>query len=461
MNKVKLEPIFKAKTMAVIGVSSHNDSHPANVIYNKNHFRYPLNVYPVNPRGGTIKREILFRDISEVPEKIDIAVIAVKADFVPGVMEACIRSEVGGAVVISGGFAESGKQGLQQRMLDMAREADFPFIGPNCLGIYSPQRIDTLFLPGERLIQPRSGNVAFVSQSGGVMVDHMVKFTRQGIGLSTATSIGNKALIREIDMLHYLAADPQTKVIVFYIEGFERDEGRRFLLSAEECPKPVIVMKGGRSDTASRTVSSHTASMAGYYQVFSKVIEQHGILEAKNEMELSSFCEALSSYQRCIKGRVGIITISGGHGVVAVDHCADLGLDVPQLKEETQRAINENLSSSIQSIAALENPIDLTGSAIDDDFLAAANVLVRSDEVDCLLVLVLPYSPGISAELGARISYICKTEDKPVIAYIPNEDKYGMLIEGFELNRVPVSSSVEGAVLMAKALRRHEKCSAE
>jgi acyl-CoA synthetase (NDP forming) len=103
-----LEPIFKAKTMAVIGVSSHNDSHPANVIYNKNHFRYPITVYPVNPKGGTIKREKLYRDISEVPEIIDIAVIAARANFVPEIMEKCIRNKVGGAVIISGGFAESG-----------------------------------------------------------------------------------------------------------------------------------------------------------------------------------------------------------------------------------------------------------------------------------------------------------------------------------------------------------------
>jgi acetate---CoA ligase (ADP-forming) len=455
---MNLDPIFKAKTMAVIGVSSHNDSHPANVIYNKNHFRYPLHVYPVNPKGGTIKREILYRDISEIPDKIDIAVIGVRADFVPGIMETCIRNNVGGAVVISGGFAESGKLDIQKRLVDMAHEADFPFIGPNCLGVYSPQKIDTLFLPGERLIQPTPGNVAFVSQSGGVMVDHMVKFTRQGIGISIATSIGNKALIREIDMLNYLSEDTQTRVIAFYIEGFERDEGRRFLLSAEKCPKPVIVMKGGRSHAGGKTVSSHTASMAGYYQIFSDVIKQHGILEAGNEMELASYCEALSSYQRCIQGRIGIITISGGHGVVAVDHCADLGLDVPQFTEATKKAIRDNLSSSIQSIVSLDNPIDLTGSAIDDDFLAAANILVKSQEVDCLLILILPYSPGISAELGARISHICKTEDKPVMAYIPNEEKYAMLIEGFELNGVPVSSSVEGSVLMAKALRRHEKC---
>lgn len=455
---MNLDPIFKAKTMAVIGVSSQNDSHPANVIYNKNHFRYPLTVYPVNPKGGTIKREILYRDITEIPDKIDLAVIAARADFVPDIMEKCIRHKVGGAVIISGGFAESGKGHIQKRMTDMAREAGFPFIGPNCLGVYSPQRIDTLFLPAERLIQPSSGNVAFVSQSGGVMVDNLVKFTRQGIGISTATSIGNKALIREIDMLNYLAGDPQTRVIVLYIEGFEKNEGRRFVLAAEKCPKPVIVMKGGRSQAGSKTVSSHTASMAGDYRVFSDIMKQHGILEARNEMELASFCEALSSYHKCIKGKIGIITVSGGHGVVAVDNCSDMGLDVPQLAEATREAIREHFSSSIRSIASLANPIDLTGSAIDDDFLAAANVLVRSPEVDCLLVLILPYSPGISAELGARISHICKTEDKPVIAYIPNEDKYAMLIEGFELNRVPVSYSVEGAVLMAKALMRDEKC---
>lgn len=455
---MNLDPIFKAKTMAVIGVSSHNDSHPANVIYNKNHFRYPIKVYPVNPRGGTIKREILYRDITEIPDAIDLAVIAARADFVPEIMEKCIRHKVGGAVIISGGFAESGKGDIQKRMADMGREAGFPFIGPNCLGVYSPQRIDTLFLPAERLIQPSPGNVAFVSQSGGVMVDNLVKFTRQGIGISTATSIGNKALIREIDMLEYLSGDPQTKVIVLYIEGFEKNEGRRFVLAVEKCPKPVVVMKGGRSQAGTKTVSSHTASMAGDYRVFSDVLRQHGILEATNEMELASFCEALSSYQKCIKGKIGIITVSGGHGVVAVDNCAELGLDVPQLSEATREAIRKNFSPSIRSIASLVNPIDLTGSAIDDDFLAAANVLVRSPEVDCLLVLILPYSPGISAELGARISHVCKTEDKPVIAYIPNEEKYAMLIEGFELNRVPVSYSVEGAVLMARALMRDAKC---
>jgi acyl-CoA synthetase (NDP forming) len=455
---MNLDPIFKAKTMAVIGLSSRNDSHPANVIYNKNRLRYPITVYPVNPKGGIVKREVVYRDVTEIPDSIDLAVIAARADYVPGIIENCIKKDVGGAVIISGGFAESGRPELQERMVDMAKESNFPFIGPNCLGIFSPSKIDTLFLPAERIIQPDSGNIAFVSQSGGVMVDHMVKFAGQGIGLSLGVSIGNKALIREIDLLNYLANDENTKVIVFYIEGFERDEGRKFVMAAKNCPKPVIVIKGGKSREGVDTVSSHTASIAGDYEVFSDVMDQYNILEARNELELISYCESLNSYQTCSGSRIGIITVSGGHGVLAVDKCSEYGLAVPHLSEETKQMIRENFTSSIQPIASLLNPIDLTGSAVDDDFLAAANVLSKSPEIDCILILVLPYSPGISVELGGRLSSICQSEDKPMIAYVPNEDKYQMLIEGFELNNVPVSSSIEGAVLMAKALFRDTKC---
>ncbi len=455
---MNLNPIFKAKTMAVIGLSSKNDSHPANVIYNKNRFRYPVKAYPVNPKGGQIKREILYRDISEIPEKIDLAVIAARADFVPGILENCIKNGVGGAVIVSGGFSEVGRSDLQKRLADIAREANFPFIGPNCLGIFSPGKIDTLFLPTERLIHPSAGSIAFVSQSGGVMVDHMVKFAGQGIGMSVGVSIGNKALLREIDLLKYLAKDNDTKVIVFYIEGFDKNEGRKFVTVARDCPKPVIVIKGGKSPEGMHSVSSHTASIAGDHEVFSEVVRQYDLLEVRNELELISYCEALNCYKSCAGKRIGIITVSGGHGVLATDKCAEYGLQVPPLSEKTKETIKENFSASIQSIASLANPIDLTGSAVDDDFLTAANVLAKSQEVDCLLILILPYSPGVSVELGGRLSSICQDENKPVIAYIPNEDKYRMLIEGFELNNVPVSSSIEGAVLMAKAISREKKC---
>ena len=450
--------LFEPKTMAIIGVSLNNDRHPANVVFNKNQLRYPVKVFAVNPRGGVLQGEKVFPHVSEIPGKVDLAVIAVRAEHVPDIVTDCIQAQVGGAAVISGGFAEVGQKDLQDRMASIAREAKFPFIGPNCLGIYSPSKVDTFFIPSERMVQPDPGNVALVSQSGGILVDQMVKFADEGVGLSLAVSVGNKALIRELDLLRYLSKDPNTKVIAFYVEGFEKNEGRDFVLAASECPKPVIVLKAGKSAGGSRAVSSHTASLAGDYDVFSEVLSQYGVVEAKNEYELISFCEALSCYQISIDGNIGVITGSGGHGALSVDVCSNQGLSVPTLSEQVQNEIREKLSPSIQTIASVGNPIDLTGSAVDDDFVAAANGLSSTPEIDCIIALLLPYLPGITSDLGARLSQVSRRVGKPLVAYVPHVEKYRMLIEGFEFNRVPVSHSIEGAVHMAEAMRRCQPC---
>jgi len=455
---VNFTPLFKPGSMAVAGVSLSNERHPANVIYNKIHLRYPVKVYPVNPKGGVFKRDRVYRGMEEIPGPVDLAVIAVRADLVPETLSQCIRKGVGGAVIISGGFAESGRADLQERIAAMAREANFPFIGPNCLGIYSPGKFDTFFLPGERLVRPNPGNVGFVSQSGGVLVDQMVKFTEQGLGLSLAVSIGNKALIREIDLLRYLAEDPATQVIAFYVEGFGRNEGRAFVELAAGLSKPVVVLKAGKTVEGSRAVSSHTASLAGDYKVFADVLAQYGIVEARNEFELTCFCESLSHYPRAIEGNVGVITVSGGHGALATDICADIGLQVPRLSDAVKAEIRAGLSANIRDIASLGNPIDLTGSAVDEDFEAAVSALGRAPEVDCLLLLLLPYSPGISSDLGARLSYVHQQTGKPLVAYVPHVEKYRILIEGFELNNVPVASSIDGAAFMVEAMRRCRPC---
>jgi acetate---CoA ligase (ADP-forming) len=452
------QKLFEPRTMAVIGVSQSNDRHPANIVFNKNRLRYPVETFAVNPKGGSFHRREIFARISDIPEKIDLAVIAVRADLVPGVITECIEAGAGGAVVISGGFAESGRKDLQDRMAAIAREADFPFVGPNCLGIYSPDHVDTFFLPSERMVYPYAGNIALVSQSGGVLVDQMINLSDEGVGVSLAVSVGNKALINEVDLLGYLSADPKTEVIAFYLEGFDKDGGRDFVSAARQCGKPVIALKSGRSPEGMQAVSSHTASLAGDYEVFSEVLAQYGIVEARSQFELVSFCESLSCYRRSIEGKIGIITGSGGHGALAVDLCTFHGLSVPRISETVQAEIREGLSSGARPIAALGNPIDLTGSAVDDDFVAAAECLSRTDEIDCILLLVLPYSPGTTSDLGARLSRVYLREGKPLVAYVPNVEKYRMLIEGFELNRTPVSPAIEGAVLMAKALRRCQPC---
>jgi acetyltransferase len=291
-----------------------------------------------------------------------------------------------------------------------------------------------------------------------VLVDQMVKFADEGVGLSYGISIGNKALIREKDMLDYLAEDERTDVIAFYVEGFEQYEGRQFVYAAEQCPKPIIVLKAGKSPAGSRAVSSHTASLAGQYSVFSAVLSQFGVVEAKDEFEMLSFCESLSRYKNSIEGRVGIITGSGGHGVLAVDFCAYHGIEIPSLSESVRQQLRERLSPSVRKIASLSNPIDLTGSAVDDDFVAAASVLSETSEIDCAILLLLPYSPGITSDVGARLGQMYRRAGKPLVAYVPHMEKYRMLIEGFEFNQVPVSPSIEGAVLMAEAMRRCRPC---
>lgn len=452
---MNLSPFFTAENLAVIGISHTHERHPANVIFNKNLLRYPVKVFPVNPKGGELQGEKVYPSLGDINEHIDIAVIAVRADQVHTILQECIRKGVGGAVVISGGFAESGRQDLQDALSRTAGEADFPFIGPNCLGVFAPGRMDTFFLPSERMVRPEKGNVAMVSQSGGILVDLMIKFNEEGIGLSSAISIGNKAYVREEHLLEYFAGDPSTGVIAFYIEGFAPDEGRRFVIAAQKCPKPVVVMKAGKTAGGSRAVSSHTASLAGDHRVFSAVLEQYGISEAKNELELLSFCESLSFYPRASASRIGIITSSGGHGAMAVDACLAQGLKVPAFTEEEQGILRARMSDRIRTIAATGNPVDLTGSAQEDDFYAVTSVLASFTSIDCIIMLLLPYLPGISSDLGARLSLVRKKTGKPLIAYVPHVEKYRMLFEGLETNHVPASSSIEGAVLMARALRRN------
>jgi len=453
-----LKRLLKPETMAVVGVSLTNESNPANVVYNKNRLRYPVRVFAVNGKGGTIRGETVYRKVQDIPEKIDLVIIGTKAEVVPSIISDCIEAEAGGAVIISGGFAETGAVDLQNNLVSIAKKSDFPFIGPNCLGIFAPSHMDTFFIPGERLVIPDRGKVAMVSQSGGILVDHMIKCAGEGVGVSLAVSIGNKAVINELDLLRYFKDDPDTDVIGFYLEGFDENEGREFVIAASECGKPVIVLKSGKTPGGTSAVKSHTASMAGNYEVFSSVMEQYGVVEAKDEFEMVAFAEALSCYQRSIQGRVAIITGSGGHGALATDACFLHGLSAPVLSQSAQTELYNSVSPAIRNISSFANPIDLTGSAVDDDFMAAVRSVSGNDDIDCIIVLLLPYLPRITMDLGAQISLVYQQQGKPIVAYVPHEDKYKMLVEGFMLNKIPVADSIEDAIHMAEAMRRYKSC---
>ena len=444
--------LFKPETMAIFGVSFSNPFHPANVIYNKNNLRYEVKTYCINPNGGVLYGEKVFKNIQEIPEKIDLALIAVRAEHVPQALKDCIEAQASSAVVISGGFSETGKTDLEDEIRGLSRESSFPVIGPNCLGIFSPPHVDAFFLPHERLVEPDSGGVTLISQSGGILVDLMIKLTQEGVGISRAVSVGNKVAVDEVDLLQYFAEDPKTQVVGIYIEGFRQGRGREFVELMETFKKPVILLKSGKTPGGTRAVSSHTASLAGDYSVFTELVKQSGAIEAFNETEFVSYCEALSC---CKKGgikNVCIITGSGGHGAMASDVCFRAGLNIIEVPEEDKAELRKELSASIQAIASMNNPIDLTGSAMDSDFFVAMRFFLQKEYVDAVILLLLPYLPGISSDIGARLAVAFREFEKPVITYLPHVDKYGIFIEGFEANRMPVAHSVEGAVYMAESL---------
>jgi len=377
-----LKPLFEPKSLAVVGVSLHNDLHPSNIIFYKNLYRYPVEAYPVNPKAGILKGVSAYPSVKDLPVVVDLAIVSARAEAVPGILQDCVEAGVKGAAIISGGFSEVGNRDLQNEIVSIAKEADFPFIGPNCLGIYSPPYYDSFFFAPERISVPRQGNVAIISQSGGLLVDQMIGFSVEGVGLSLAVSIGNKAVVRETDLLEYLEHDDKTKVICLYIEGFREDEGREFLLKARECEKPIVVLKAGKSPGGRKAVSSHTASLAGDYTVFSALLSQNGIVEARDPSELMHFCESLSAYQTPIHGNVSIITLSGGHGALATDLCFQYGLTVPTFSRIEQDMIRKRLKPAISSIATCTNPVDLTGSSTDDDYVEAARVIGSFEEVE-------------------------------------------------------------------------------
>jgi acetyltransferase len=454
-----LKKVFEPKSMAVVGVSVTNPLNPGTVIFNKNHHEMQVKTYPINLRGGSIEGTQIYPTVLDIPEEVDLAVIVVRADLVNSVLEDCGKAGIGGAIVISGGFAEMGNGGveLQNQLVKTANEYDIALIGPNCMGVYSPPYVDTFFIPSERMLKPPPGNVAILSQSGGFIVDQFLsKYAERKIGVSAAVSIGNKAVVDETILMEYFLKDKRTKTVAIYIEGFREGEGRRFLDVAAEFGdnKNIIVFRAGKTAVGRKAAMSHTSSIAASPQLASDVFRQYGIVEAENEQEIVSFAKVLSFKNKPIKnGDIAILTVSGGHGVVCADLAVKYGLNLVEFTQEEMKEMKQLISPAAARIASLSNPIDLTGSAEDIDMERVLEYILQIDRVEAVLILNFPYPPTISMQIGRRLSNIAGRYGKPVVAYVPWLLKYDIIIEGFEINNVPVAHTLEEAVQMIKGLK--------
>jgi acetyltransferase len=451
--------MLNPKSTAVVGVSTTNPFSPGNVIFRKLCFENGLPTYPINPKGGIVEGQKVFKSISEAPEGIELAVISVPSRFVPRVLKECGEKGIKSVIVVSGGFGETGESGasLQSEIVQIANEHGITMVGPNCIGVFVPECVDTFFLPSERVARPRRGSVAIVSQSGGWLVERLEEFAARNVGIAAAISIGNQAQTNVTDFVEYFGDDKDVHVILAYIEGFNEGEGRKFVETCTRVApkKPVVVLKGGESEAGHRATQSHTSSLAGDMAVTAAAFEQFGVIRAVDEDEVMAYSKVFSFNPKVMKGLgVGTLTVSGGHGVIASDEASHYGLNFPPFSEEQQDALRNVMTPAYQGIASFRNPCDLTGSASDIDFEKVLDVMLTFENINAAMLLLLPYAPGISLQVGTRLANVAKNHDKMVVAYVPNLDKYEVIIRGFELNGIPVADTIEEAVQMLNGIRK-------
>lgn len=378
----QLRPIFEPRSVAVIGASENPGKFGGRAFHLPLATGYRGAIYPVNPSRKEIAGIKAYPTILDIPDEIDLAVLAVHAPMIPKAMEECVKKGIKGAVILTAGFAETGEEGkrLEDEVVRMAHKAGFRFVGPNSNGIWSSRAKLNLIFPNA----PRPGSIAFISQSGTLGFYLFQLATTKGYGFSKFVSSGNQASINMADYLEYLAEDEDTKAIVLYIEGIEIEEGGRFMEVAREVVKrkPIVAFKGGRTSAGSRATLSHTASLAGSDEVFDAACKQAGIIRCYEVIHPFDLAEALSC-QPLPKGKRVSIIGSGGQCVATADACASLGLELPEFDQDAKRRLIEVLPPWAP---VPTNPVDTAAPRDSMTTPRIAEILAQLDYIDGIII---------------------------------------------------------------------------
>ena len=460
-----LNPIFYPESMVVVGLSRRNFNHPGNTTFTKNLMEMKVKTYGVSPSSPEVDGHKIFKSIDTLPEVPDLAVVCVSSRNSLSVIKDAAEFGIRGAIVIGGGFAETGREGkkLQDELVSVCNDHNMPLIGPNCVGCFNPPIIDTIFLPSERIVKPKSGNVAMISQSGGVLLDQMfLSAAERNIGVSCAVSIGNKAMVNERMFLRYFEKDKNTDVIAFYIEGFGEGEGREFVKEARLSKKDIVCYLGGTTAAGKVAAGSHTASLSAHGGIIKGAFKQASIMVPDTELEVKNYLKVYSTlanpFRRfttmTMRGEnVAIVSLSGGHGVIAADLLEKYEMKLARFSEQQKEELDFLLNPVASKIACLNNPIDITGAAIEEDIINILEYLLNQKNVDIIILLLLPYPPSISMHLGRKIMKITNKYAKPMVVFIPWAEKFNLLRQALEINKIPCAHTVEEAIIMASAIK--------
>ncbi len=450
-----LDFFFNPKTVALVGASATQGKISSVLLTSLKNSRFAGKIYPVNPVHKKIGGLKCYPSLKSIKKTVDLAIFAVPAKTVPGILKAS-EGMVRGAIVISGGFGEVGAQGraLEKELTECVTKGGVRIIGPNCLGIYDTvSGLDTFFVPAERVQRPGPGGLAIISQSGSFAVTVMDELAAEGIGVSRVISYGNKIDINESDCLEFLARDDATKAVAVYIESVE--EGRRFVEAAAKCTarKPVAAIKVGRTAAAARAALSHTGAIAGRYEIYRAAFKKAGVIELPGYEDFLCACKVLAAERFSGGRRVIIITDGGGIGIGIADACMEAGLDVAPI----EKAVREELQEVLPPFCSISNPIDLTGSATDALFGEAIEKTLSGDRYDIAIVASLWGPPALTDALPMLVAEKKRGLKKPVLICTPGGEYTRSRTELFRKQGLNVFSTPEGAAKAAALLMKRKK----
>ena len=410
-----LRPFFEAKSVAVIGASSRRGTIGGELFRNILDGDYEGAAYPVNRNAGSVAGVRGYGSIADVPDPVDLVVVCVPAAAVLDSVESALDFGVKAVCVISAGFAEVGSEGegRQRALLALIRAHGARLLGPNCLGISSAGvRLNATFASRAA----PSGNIGFSSQSGALGLALLEACESRGLGLSAFVSIGNKADVSSNDLLEWWEDDPETDVVLLYLESFGNP--RRFGTLARRVArtKPILAVKSGTTGAGARAASSHTAALAGSEAAVDALFRQAGVIRATSLEELIDVATLLSTQPMPAGRRVAIVTNAGGLGILCADACEAAGLELPPLREETIR----HIASFLPAEASSANPVDMLGSATDDSYRAVLPPLLADPGIDAVIALFVPaVSATAEAVAGAVVDATASAEaEKPVLAVV-------------------------------------------
>lgn len=418
-NLSKLDAVFRPGSAAIVGASNDSSKWGGSLMVNLLSGEFPGDVYPVNPKAESVFGVPAYPSISDLPEAPDVALIAVPAALVAGVMKECGEKGVRAVVVITAGFSEVGEEGAEQekQLARIASDYDMAMIGPNCMGVMSSW--SKFYSTGLMVMHPSVGPGSFLSQSGNMGIQLMASAEMRKGGIGKFVGIGNEALLDSTDLLEYFRSDPETGLILAYIEGFE--DGRRFLEFARRTTveKPVIVLRSGVSEYGRKAAASHTGTMAGSAKVFDAVVRQSGIISTTDPDEFLDLTFSLSYLPRPRGRRVAVVTMGGGWGVLSADEVWRTGLRLAELPEDVIGEIDELLPPFWSGT----NPVDLVGASADGIPQKVVETVVRSEAVDAVIVLGVVGLVDVPERMRQVVNVIMRDKRSAAETVLPPESE--------------------------------------